>query len=94
MNTKHGIQPTEDRILLTLEKGEEKTAGGIFIPKEAQEKPQIGRILAIGEGTKEKPMNFKVNQRVLFSQYGGNKIKYNGEDYIILSTSDILAILT
>ena len=93
MNKKHNIQPTEDRVVITPNAREEKTAGGIIIPQEAKEKPQIGQIVAVGPGTKDSPMHLKINQRVLYSKYGGAEIKLDGQDYLILRASDVLATL-
>lgn len=94
MNTKHNIQPTEDRVLIIPESAEEKTAGGIIIPQEAKEKSQIGIIKAVGVGTKEKPMELKVDQRILYSQYSGTEVKLDGQKYLILRSSDVVAILS
>lgn len=93
MNTKHNIQPTEDRVLIIPEAAEEKTAGGIIIPQEAKEKSQIGLVVAVGPGTQESPMTLKVDQRVLYSQYSGTEIKLNGQKYLILRSADVVAIL-
>lgn len=94
MKMKHNIQPTEDRVVITPEGGEEKTAGGIIIPQEAKEKPQIGRIVAVGPGTKDCQMHLKVKQRVLYSKYGGVEVTFDGQQYLILRASDVVAILS
>ena len=93
MNKKHNIQPTEDRVVIAPDAGEEKTAGGIIIPHEAKEKPQIGHIVAVGPGTKDSPMHLKINQRVLYSKYGGTEIKLDGKEYKILNSDDILGVI-
>ena len=93
MIKKHKIQPTEDRVVITAEAGEEKTSGGIIIPQDAKEKPQIGHIVAVGPGTKEKPMLLKAGDRVLYGKYSGAEIKFDGIDYLILRSSDVLATL-
>ena len=94
MNTQLTIQPTQDRVLIIPEAGEEKTAGGIIIPQEAQKKSQIGSIKAVGPGTKEKPMTLQVKQRVLYSAYSGTEFETNGEKYLILRQDDIIATLS
>lgn len=93
MNTKHNIEATEDRVVIIPEEKEEKTAGGIFIPQEAQEKSQTGHIVNIGPLSKDATTQLKVNQRVLYSKYGGNEIKLDRQTYIVLSIKDVLAIL-
>lgn len=93
MNTKHNIQPTEDRVLIVPEAAEEKTAGGIIIPQEAKEKSQIGTIEAVGPGTKENPMVLKKGQRIVYSQYSGTELKLDGQKYLILRSSDVVAVL-
>ena len=93
------IKPLADRaIVKPSDVSESKTAGGIIIPDTAKEKPQEGEIVAIGKGRLDengKPikMNVKVGDKVLYSKYGGTEIKYEGEDYLIMSESDILAII-
>jgi chaperonin GroES len=96
--TKTKIRPLEDRILVRPEEGEETTASGIVIPDTAKEKPQEGTVLAVGPGRRGDdnelvPMDIKDGDRVLYSKYGGTEIKYEGEDLLILSARDVLAVL-
>ena len=96
--TKTSIKPLEDRILVRPEEGEETTASGIVIPDTAKEKPQEGTVLAIGPGKRSDsgeliPMDVKEGDRVIYSKYGGTEIRIEGEDLLILSARDVLAIL-
>jgi chaperonin GroES len=93
-----GIKPLEDRILVRPEEGEETTASGIVIPDTAKEKPQEGTVLAVGPGKRSDageliPVDVKEGDRVIYSKYGGTEIKVEGEDMLILSSRDVLAIL-
>src|ERR687894_639067 len=93
-----GIKPLEDRILVRPEEGEETTASGIVIPDTAKEKPQEGTVLAVGPGKRSDageliPVDVKEGDRVIYSKYGGTEIKVEGEDLLILSARDVLAIL-
>ncbi|MGB0177578.1 MAG: co-chaperone GroES, partial [Owenweeksia sp.] len=72
---------------------ETKTASGIIIPDTAQEKPQQGIVVAVGNGKKDEPMTVKAGDRVLYGKYGGTEIKHEGKDYLIMRESDIFAIL-
>jgi chaperonin GroES len=92
------IKPLEDRILVRPEEGEETTASGIVIPDTAKEKPQEGTVLAVGPGRRGDngdliPMDIKEGDRVVYSKYGGTEIKLDGEDLLILSARDVLAVL-
>jgi chaperonin GroES len=97
--TKVNIRPLEDRIVVQPGEGEQVTASGIVIPDTAKEKPQEGTVLAVGEGRwddegkKRIPLDVKVGDTVLYSKYGGTEVKYNGEEYLILSGRDVLAVL-
>jgi len=97
--TKVNIRPLEDRIVVQPSEGEQVTASGLVIPDTAKEKPQEGTVLAVGdgrwddEGKKRIPLDVKVGDTVLYSKYGGTEVKYNGEEYLILSGRDVLAIL-
>ncbi len=93
MNINSKLIPTEDRILVKVDDVESKTIGGIVLPEIAQEKSQIGSIVAVGPGNKENPMTRKVGEKVLYSQYGGTSIKLKGENHLILRCSDVLAVL-
>ena len=93
------IKPLADRVIVKpIDVSESKTAGGIIIPDTAKEKPQEGEIVAIGKGKFDEngkiiKMNVKVGDKILYSKYGGTEVKYEGEDYLIMSESDILAII-
>lgn len=92
------IKPLADRVIVKpSEASESKTTGGIIIPDTAKERPQEGEIMAVGPGRvddtgKTVPMNVKVGDKVLYSKYGGTEIKYEGDTYLIMSESDILAV--
>jgi len=90
---KINITPLADRVILQQAAAETTTASGIIIPDAAQEKPQKGTIIAVGKGTKEEPMTVSVGDSVLYGKYAGTELKYNGEDYLIMKESDILAII-
>lgn len=87
------IKPLADRVLVKIEEVQEKTASGIFIPQTAQEKTQIGTVIAVGEGTEKVKMSVKEGDRVMHDKYAGTSVKSNGEEYLILSMKDILAII-
>ncbi|MBN1251140.1 MAG: co-chaperone GroES [Bacteroidales bacterium] len=87
------IKPMGTRVLIEPLVAEEKTTGGIIIPDSAKEKPQNGKVVAIGAGTKDEPMEVKVGDTVLYGKYAGTEIQYKSKDYIILSQNEILAIL-
>ncbi|MDQ4026233.1 MAG: co-chaperone GroES [Actinomycetota bacterium] len=92
------IRPLEDRILVRPEEGQETTVSGIVIPDTAKEKPQEGTVLAIGPGKRSDtgdliPMDVKEGDRVMYSKYGGTEIKVDGEELLILSSRDVLAIV-
>jgi chaperonin GroES len=92
------IKPLGDRVLVEAIAKEEKTASGILLPENAKEKPQEGKIIAVGSGTVNKDgvrisLEVKEGDRVLFSKYGGTEIKYEGKEYLIMKESDIHAIL-
>jgi chaperonin GroES len=87
------IQPLADRVLVEPRAAEEKTAGGIFIPDTAREKPQKGVIVAVGKGTADEPMHLKVGDEVLYGKYAGTEINIDGADYLIMKESDIYGII-
>ncbi|MFN3529979.1 MAG: co-chaperone GroES [Bacteroidia bacterium] len=87
------IQPIADRVLVEAAAAEEKTAGGIIIPDTAKEKPQRGKVVAVGAGKKDEPMTVKAGQTVLYGKYSGTEINIDGNDYLIMRESDILAII-
>ena len=93
-----GVRPLHDRILVRRMEEEEKTAGGLFIPDTAKEKPQKGQVVAAGNGRltddgKKIPMDVKVGDRVLFSKYAGTELKIEGTDYLMMREDDILGII-
>ena len=95
--TKVSIKPLEDRIVVQAVEAETTTASGLVIPDTAKEKPQEGIVLAIGPGRFEDgqriPLDVKEGDRVLYSKYGGTEVKYNNEEYLILSARDVLAVV-
>ena len=98
-STKTNIRPLEDRILVRPEEGEETTVSGIVIPDTAKEKPSEGTVLAVGPGKRSDnsgeliPVDVKEGDRVLYSKYGGTEVKVEGEELLILSARDVLAVL-
>ena len=95
--TKVAIRPLEDRIVVQAVEAETTTASGLVIPDTAKEKPQEGIVLAIGPGRFEDgqrvPLDVKEGDRVLYSKYGGTEVKYAGEEYLVLSARDVLAVI-
>ena len=95
--TKVNIKPLEDRIVIQVLESEQTTASGIVIPDTAKEKPQEGKVLAVGPGRFEdgqrSPMDVKEGDTVIFSKYGGTEVKYGAEEYLILSARDVLAVV-
>ena len=92
------FRPLHDRVLIEVLDSEEKTAGGIIIPDSAKEKPQEGKVVAIGSGARTEdgkiiPMDVKVGDLVLFGKWSGTEVKMNGEDYLIMKESDIMGII-
>jgi chaperonin GroES len=87
------IQPLADRVLLKPQAAEEKTVGGIIIPDSAKEKPLRGEVLAVGEGTKDEQMVLKAGDQVLYGKYAGTELEFDGEKYLIMRQSDVLAII-
>lgn len=85
------VKPLGDRVLVKMEKEEEKTKGGLFIPETAQEKTQIANVVAVGDDKDE--IKVKVKDRVMFDKYAGTQIKIDNEDHLILSMGDILAVV-
>ena len=90
---KLNIKPLADRVLVEPIEAETKTSSGIIIPDNAKEKPQKGKVMAVGKGTKENPMTVKVGDSVLYGKYSGTELKLEGKDYLIMSEKDILAIV-
>jgi chaperonin GroES len=87
------IKPLADRVLVEPAAAEEKTASGIIIPDTAKEKPQKGKVVAVGKGTKKHDMTVKVGDEVLYGKYTGTELKLEGKDYLIMREDDILAIV-
>ena len=93
------IKPLEDRVLVQPLEAEQTTASGLVIPDTAKEKPQEGKVLAVGPGRvddsgKRIPVDVAEGDVVIYSKYGGTEIKYQGEEYLILSARDVLAVVT
>lgn len=96
--TELGVRPLHDRILVRRMAEEERTAGGLFIPDTAKEKPQRGEIVAAGKGRvtedgKTLPLEVKAGDKVLFSKYAGTEIKLHGDEYLMMREEDILGII-
>jgi chaperonin GroES len=93
---KFNLKPLEDRIVVRPVEGEETTVSGIVIPDTAKEKPQEGEVLAVGPGRFEEgtrvPLDVSVGDRVIYSKYGGTEVSVDGEDLLILSARDVLAV--
>ncbi len=87
------IKPLADRVLVKPAAAEEKTASGIIIPDSAKEKPLRGEVLAVGNGTKDEEMVVKKGDNVLYGKYAGTELELDGEKYLIMRQSDILAII-
>lgn len=93
MAAKIKIQPLEDRVLVEPASAEEKTSGGIIIPDTAKEKPQKGKVVAVGKGKKDEPMTVKIGDEVLYGKYSGTELTMDGKDYVIMRESDIFAVI-
>ena len=87
------IKPLADRVLVKAAPAEEKTIGGIIIPDTAKEKPLQGTVLAVGNGTKDEEMVLKSGDTVLYGKYAGTEVELEGEKYLIMRQSDVLAVL-
>lgn len=87
------ITPLADRVVVEAAAAEEKTASGIFIPDTAKEKPQKGKVVAVGTGKKDEPMTVKVGDTVLYGKYAGTEVNVDGTDVLIMRESDIFAIV-
>ena len=87
------IKPLADRVLVKPAAAEEKTVAGIIIPDTAKEKPLKGEVLAVGNGTKDEEMVLKVGDTVIYGKYSGNEVELDGEKYLIMRQSDVLAVL-
>jgi chaperonin GroES len=96
--TKVVLKPLEDRIVVQPLEAEQVTASGLVIPDTAKEKPQEGKVLAVGPGRFDDkgsrvPVDVQVGDVVLYSKYGGTEVKYSGEEYLVLSARDVLAVI-
>ncbi|MDC1452291.1 co-chaperone GroES [Vicingaceae bacterium] len=87
------VKPLADRVLVEPAAAEEKTAGGIIIPDTAKEKPQKGKIVAVGNGKPDEPMTVKEGDTVLYGKFAGTEINIEGKDYLIMRESDLFAIV-
>jgi chaperonin GroES len=92
------VVPLHDRIVVSRTEAEEKTAGGIIIPDTAKEKPQEGKVIAVGAGRLDKdgnkiPMEIKAGDRVLFARWAGTELKIDGKEYMIMKEEDILGVI-
>ena len=93
-----GVRPLHDRLLIQRLSEEEKTAGGIYIPETAKEKPQEGCVIAVGSGRKTEdgkslPLEVKSGDQILFSKYAGTELKLKGEEYLMIREDDVLGII-
>ena len=91
------LKPLEDRVVVKPSEEEETTASGIVIPDTAKERPQEGEVIAVGPGRFEEgnriPMDVNVGDKIIYSKYGGTEVKVQGEEYLILSARDVLAVV-
>lgn len=87
------IKPLADRVLIEPAAAEEKTASGLYIPDSAKEKPQRGKVVAVGKGTKDNPVTVKKGDTVLYGKFSGTELSVDGTDYLIMRESDIFAIV-
>ncbi|GAB4536783.1 MAG: co-chaperone GroES [Pleurocapsa sp.] len=93
------VKPLGDRVFVKVSASEEKTAGGLYLPDAAKEKPQVGEVVSVGPGKRNDDggytaLEVKVGDKVLYSKYAGTDIKLGGEDYVLLSEKDILAAVS
>ena len=93
------LKPLGDRIVVKAAPHEEKTKGGLVLPETVKEKPVEGIVVAVGEGKvlengKRQPMDFKPDDRIIYSKYSGTEVKLDGDDFLILSERDVLAVVT
>ena len=92
------VRPLDDRVLVKQSEAEHKTAGGIVLPDTAKEKPQRGKVVAIGTGKllddgKRAPMSLKKGDEVFYAKYSGSEIKIDGDEYVIIREADVLAVI-
>ena len=91
--SKFSLKPLADRVIVEVAAAEEKTASGIIIPDTAKEKPQKGKVVAVGTGKKDEPMTVKVGDTVLYGKYSGTEINVENQEYLIMRESDIFAVI-
>ena len=87
------VKPLSDRVLVLPNPAEEKTAGGLIIPDTAKEKPLAGKVVAAGPGTAEVKMEVKEGDQVLYGKYAGTELSHEGEDYLVMKQSDLIAVV-
>lgn len=97
VGTKLRVRPLADRVVVKVLEQEERTKGGIVLPDTAKEKPQQGEVIAVGPGAweegKRRPLEVKEGDRIIFSRYAGTEVKIEGEEFLLLSERDILAVV-
>jgi len=98
MSQSNKIRPLQDRLIVERIEGEEKTASGLFIPDNAKEKPQQGKVVAVGKGKVREdgtlqPLDLKKGDKILFGKYSGTEIKIDGNEYLIMREDDVLGVL-
>ena len=91
--SKFNLKPLADRVIVEVAPAEEKTASGLIIPDTAKEKPQKGKVVAVGTGKKDEPMTVKVGDQILYGKYSGTEINVEGKEYLIMRESDIFAVI-
>ena len=87
------IKPLADRVVVEAAPAETKTAGGLIIPDTAKEKPQRGKVVAVGAGKKDEPMTVKVGDNILYGKYSGTEVMIDGKEFLIMRESDIFAVV-
>lgn len=92
------LKPLGDRVIVKADEAEQTTASGLYLASDAKEKPQTGEVIAVGEGKLDKdgnhlPMPVKVGDKVIYGKFGGNEIKVDGEDYLLMRADDIYAVV-
>jgi chaperonin GroES len=87
------IKPLADRVVVEAAAAETKTAGGLIIPDTGKEKPQRGKVVAVGTGKKDEPMSVKVGDNILYGKYSGTEVQIDGKEYLIMRESDIFAVI-
>ena len=91
--SKFNLKPLADRVIVEVAPAETKTASGLIIPDTAKEKPQKGKVVAVGAGKKDEPMTVKVGDQILYGKYSGTEINVEGKEYLIMRESDIFAVI-